>query len=93
MGDISQEESVLKCIIAVAQKKHVRLNPDKKVVDNVVKGIVRNLAKHGSAYCPCRIVTGNEEIDRFNVCPCSNMESEVKTNGQCKCRLYFKEDE
>lgn len=90
--DASSEEAVLKRIRSIAQKKHVKLNPDTATVDRVVKGLIRNKEKYGQALCPCRIRTGDDEIDRFNICPCSDMEKEVNTNGHCKCRLYFKEE-
>jgi ferredoxin-thioredoxin reductase catalytic subunit len=88
--DVLSEESMLKYIKAIADKKHVVLNNDQKVVSTVVRGLVRNKEKYGKALCPCRVRTGDDEIDRFIECPCSDMEKEVNTNGFCKCRLYFK---
>ena len=65
-----------------------RLNPDKRLADALLEGLVRRRAKFGDYYCPCRIVTGNPDIDRRNVCPCATHEEEIARTGKCHCGLY-----
>ena len=53
-----------------AQKTGIKLNPDKKIVETVIKGLLKNKELKGEIYCPCRIVTGNKEKDKKIICPC-----------------------
>ncbi len=92
MSEMTSEESMLKCITSIATKKHMHLNEDHKVVNMVIRGLVRNKDKYGRALCPCQIRTGNDETDRKIECPCTNMVEDVNMKGHCKCNLYFKGD-
>jgi ferredoxin-thioredoxin reductase catalytic chain len=65
-----------------------RLNPDGHIVEALLDGLVRRKAKSGDFYCPCRIVTGNRETDKNNVCPCVTHEAEIAETGKCHCGLY-----
>jgi ferredoxin-thioredoxin reductase catalytic subunit len=65
-----------------------RLNPDDRIVEALLEGLVRRKAKSGDFYCPCRIVTGNVEADRRNVCPCVTHEAEIAETGKCHCGLF-----
>ena len=74
-------------------EKHVarsacRLNPDARVAEALIDGLVRRKAKFGDYYCPCRIVTGNAETDKNNVCPCVTHEAEIAETGKCHCGLF-----
>ena len=82
--------------IAERIRKHAaesacRLNPDEHIVDARVEGLVRRKVRFGDYYCPCRIVTGNTETDRRNVCPCETHEAEIAETGKCHCGLFVGE--
>ena len=68
-----------------------RLNPDAKVVEALLDGLVRRKERFGDYYCPCRVVTGNEETDRANICPCKTHEEEIARTGKCHCGLFVGE--
>jgi ferredoxin-thioredoxin reductase catalytic subunit len=70
-----------------------RLNPAETIVDALIEGLVRRKAKFGDYYCPCRIVTGNAETDRHNVCPCTTHQAEIAENGKCHCGMYVGEND
>jgi ferredoxin-thioredoxin reductase catalytic chain len=77
-------------------RKHVaesvcRLNPSESVVEALIEGLVRRKQRSGDFYCPCRIVTGNLETDRNNVCPCTTHEAEIAETGRCHCGLFVGE--
>ena len=73
-----------------ADEKGFQLQPDEKILDMVLTGLLRNKEKHGEIYCPCRRVTGNKEEDKKIICPCIYHEDEVKEDGHCKCLLFIK---
>lgn len=76
-----------------AKKKKYRLNPDKENLDTVINGLAKNKEEYGNRYCPCRIVTGNEEENRKIICPCIYHKEEIENDGMCHCELFFKKDE
>lgn len=64
------------------------LNPNQAQRDTVIRGLIKNLIKYGYTYCPCSILR-NED----NICPCENLHEDIKKNGTCHCRLFFKKKE
>ena len=67
-----------------------KLNPDQKIVDRIMVGLLRNEKKYGKIYCPCRRVTGNEADDEKIICPCIYHKNEVAKDGKCFCGLFVK---
>jgi len=72
-----------------ADKVGIKLNPNEKVVDGVIRGLLRNKQFKGDIYCPCRIVTGNKEKDKEIACPCVFHRGEIELQQHCKCSLFF----
>lgn len=90
------ETETLRHEVAERIRRHIgasacRLNPDAKIVAALVEGLVRRKLKFGDYYCPCRVVTGNADIDRRNVCPCETHEAEIAETGHCHCALFVGE--
>jgi carbon-monoxide dehydrogenase catalytic subunit len=83
------EKQILKFSQEYAKKAGFKLNPDKKQLSYVIKGLKKNEDKYGERYCPCRLVTGNFEEDRIIICPCIYHTQEIKDQGHCLCRLFF----
>ncbi len=73
-----------------AEEHGFRLNPDAKIVEGTIKGLLENEKKHGQRYCPCRRVTRNREEDKKIICPCIFHKKEIETQGHCLCQLFFK---
>ena len=73
-----------------AENNGFHLNPDKKIVERVISGLLRNEDKYGCQYCPCRRVTGNKEDDAKKICPCVWHKDEINKDGHCFCNLYVK---
>ena len=71
-----------------AAESPCRLNPDPKIVEALLNGLVRRKEKFGDYYCPCRVVTGNPETDGANICPCETHEDEIARTGKCHCGLF-----
>jgi len=73
-----------------AEKNGFRLNPNKKIVEGVMKGLLENEKRFGKRYCPCRRVKGIPELDRKILCPCVYHKKEIETQGHCHCLLFVK---
>lgn len=73
-----------------AKEKGINLNPDEKVVEAVVKGLIAHQEKNGELYCPCRVLTGDKEEDKKIICPCVYHLDEIEKDGHCHCMLFVK---
>lgn len=88
---MSRYDEVLKMAEEHAKEHDHNLNPDKKIVEAIIKGLIRNEEKHGEIYCPCRVVDGNE--DEKKICPCFWHDDEIKKMGHCLCKLFVAKNE
>jgi len=73
-----------------ARKNGFKLNPNKEVVKNLIKGLLMNEKKYGQKYCPCRRISGDLEEDRPKICPCKWHKEEIERDGHCYCGLFYK---
>jgi ferredoxin-thioredoxin reductase catalytic subunit len=87
---MDDHEACLKSIKAHARKFGFELNPDHATVMRVVCGLLKNKKKYGKYYCPCKVVTGAEDIDLANECPCYYHEMDIALDGKCHCNLYIR---
>lgn len=86
--EFMNEKEVLEISKRYAKSQGFKLNPDKKIVDTTIKGLVANERKYGFRYCPCRMVTGIPERDKDIICPCAFHKTEIKNLGHCLCGLF-----
>jgi ferredoxin-thioredoxin reductase catalytic subunit len=68
------------------------LNPDKKFVNDLFDGLKKNEERYGYPSCPCRLASGNLEIDRDIICPCFYRDPDVQEYNACYCGLYVNKD-
>ncbi|RLI96131.1 MAG: ferredoxin:thioredoxin reductase [Candidatus Aenigmatarchaeota archaeon] len=73
-----------------AKRSGYSLNPNKKFLEAIARGLSMNEYHHGKRYCPCRPITGNREEDEKNVCPCVYHKEEIEKDGKCHCSLFFR---
>lgn len=92
-GKQEKIEEFIKEYEEYAQQNGFKLNPDRKVVERLVIGMLENEKKYGARYCPCKRITGNLEEDRLKICPCQFMRKEIEEQGHCFCGLFLKRDE
>ena len=81
-------ERVTRTAERCARKGGLALQSDLPLRRHVLRGLARNLIEHGRAYCPCREVTGDKELDRVNICPCRTHLKEIESAGECECGLF-----
>jgi len=83
-------EKIIKSYQEYAEKNGFKLNPNREIVENLIKGMLENEKKYGAKYCPCRRITGNPEEDRPKICPCAYHLEEIERDGHCICGLFVK---
>ncbi len=64
------------------------LTPQPDLLQGFLEGLKANEDRYGYPSCPCRLATGNFEIDRDIICPCDYRDPDVAQYGACYCRLY-----
>jgi ferredoxin-thioredoxin reductase catalytic chain len=64
------------------------LTPQPDLLQMFIEGLKVNEDRYGYPSCPCRLATGNLEIDRDIICPCDYRDPDVAEFGACYCRLY-----
>jgi ferredoxin-thioredoxin reductase catalytic subunit len=82
-------------VIEERSRRHAReaglvLNPDAKKLRMLFTALARRKVRYGEFYCPCRVVTGDREKDKPNICPCEPHLREAADHGHCLCELFFK---
>ncbi len=88
--DLKAAKQLLKSIRRYARASGYIIQPNKKILAVVLKGLLNNIKKYGYKYCPCRKVTGNIFEDKKIICPCVYHKDEIKRDGYCKCMLYYR---
>lgn len=73
-----------------AEQNGFKLNPDKKVVEVIIKGLLEREKKFGARYCPCRRITEDKEEDKKIICPCIYHKEEIEKDGKCFCGLFVR---
>jgi len=85
---VSSIEQVRKRVEAAAKTYGYFLTPQPELLQMFLEGLKTNEERYGYPSCPCRLATGNFEIDRDSICPCDYRDPDVAEFGACYCRLY-----
>jgi len=83
-------EKLIKEYEEYAKQNRFSLNPNRKIVEGIVKSLLEKEKKFGKRYCPCRRITGNPEEDKKIICPCIFHREEIEKNGHCLCGLFVR---
>lgn len=89
-SDFRAEKQMLKNLRRYERASGYKLQPNKKILNVLIKGLLNNIKKYGYRYCPCREISGNPIEDKKIICPCIYHKDEIKRDGYCKCLLYYK---
>ena len=84
------EKQFLTLLKKHAKSQNIKINPDTELVMSLIKGMLANEKEHGFRYCTCRILTGDKEKDKKNICPCAYHLEEIKSQGSCLCGIFLK---
>lgn len=84
-------EEVIQEYEEYAKNNGFNLNPDRKIVENIINALIEREKKFGKRYCPCRRITGDKEEDKKIVCPCAYHKEEIEKNGHCHCNLFVRQ--
>lgn len=75
-----------------ARSRGIHLTTDQSLLNDLFSGLKENEERYGYPSCPCRIASGNFEVDRDIICPCDYRDPDVEEFGVCYCSLYVNKD-
>ncbi|MCW4028319.1 MAG: ferredoxin:glutaredoxin reductase [Candidatus Bathyarchaeota archaeon] len=81
-------EQVRKRAEADAKTFGYYLTPQPDLLQMFLEGLKTNEERYGYPSCPCRLATGNLDLDRDIICPCDYRDPDVAQYGSCYCRFY-----
>jgi ferredoxin-thioredoxin reductase catalytic chain len=87
--DMTTKEGMTEYLNKVCKTNKWILNKNKQTFDDLLDGLVENKKKYGYQSCPCRLASGNKDLDRDLICPCDYAKLDVKEYGTCYCNLYM----
>ena len=90
--DMETTEGMKKYVGMVSQKNNWILNKDQTTFNDLIDGLVENKKSMGYQSCPCRLASGNRDLDRDLICPCDYASDDTKEFGACYCNLYMRSD-
>ncbi len=73
---------------AIQEPKGNYFNADLKVTFELLEGLLANKERYGYMSCPCRLASGDREVDQDIICPCAYREQGIAEYGSCYCNLY-----
>lgn len=83
-------EKLIEAYEEYAKENGYKLNPNRMIVEGVIKGLMARKDEFGEQYCPCRKMSGDKEEDKKIICPCIYHEEEIEKDGHCFCNLFVK---
>ena len=85
-------EDYLPVFKRVAEKRGLKVSPDKELLLSFAEGLIKNRERYGMPLCPCRLATGKKEVDKLIMCPCVYAPEDIKQYNRCYCGLYLSQD-
>jgi len=84
-------EDIIRIWERFSEKNDFKINPDKKIVESVLDGVIDNEKNFGLRLCPCRLRDGTKERDLELICPCNfKLHDTWQKEGRCWCGLFVK---
>ncbi len=74
------------------ESKGYFFNRDRAFVLDLMESLLINRDRYGYMACPCRLASGNRDLDKDIFCPCVYREPDVAEFGACYCGLYVSKD-
>jgi ferredoxin-thioredoxin reductase catalytic subunit len=76
-------EQLYEMLRKVQEPKGYFFNREREKVFDLLDGLLVNRERYGYMSCPCRLASGNRDLDRDIICPCIYREEDLRTYGRC----------
>ena len=85
-------EELLDKLRPLQESKGYFFNRDRAFVLDLMESLLVNRDRYGYMACPCRLASGNRDLDKDIFCPCTYRDPDVAEFGACYCGLYVSKD-
>ena len=85
-------EELLEKLRPLQESKGYFFNRDRAFVLDLMESLLVNRDRYGYMACPCRLASGNRDLDKDIFCPCVYRDPDVAEFGACYCGLYVSKD-
>jgi len=85
---MNEMEKLYEMLKKVQEPKGYFFNKDKERAFELLEALLINKDRYGYMSCPCRLATGERELDKDILCPCVYRTPDVEEYGSCYCNLY-----
>lgn len=89
---MSEAEKLYETLKKIQEPKGYYFNKDRERTLDLLEALLINKERYGYMGCPCRLLSGDLEMDKDILCPCAYREPDVKEYGSCYCNLYVTQD-
>ena len=76
-------EQLYEMLRKVQEPKGYFFNREREKVFDLLDGLLVNRERYGYMSCPCRLASGNRDLDQDIICPCIYREEDLRTYGRC----------
>jgi len=85
---VNEAEQLYEMLKKVQEPKGYYFNKDRNRVVELLEALLVNKERYGYMACPCRLASGDRELDEDILCPCAYRTPDVKEFDSCYCNLY-----
>ncbi len=89
---MSPAEKLYEQLKKTQEPKGYFLNKDRDLVFELLEALLFNKDRYGYMSCPCRLASGQRELDKDILCPCVYRAPDVQEYGSCYCALYVSQE-
>jgi ferredoxin-thioredoxin reductase catalytic chain len=92
MSDTEETDQMYERLKRVNEPRGYFFNRDERQTRQLIDGLLANRERYGYMCCPCRLASGDRELDRDIICPCAYRTPDVDQYGSCYCALYVSKE-
>jgi ferredoxin-thioredoxin reductase catalytic subunit len=85
---MNEVERLYETLKKIQEPKGYYFNIDKERVFDLLDALLVNKKRYGYMSCPCRLASGERDLDKDILCPCVYRNPDVEEYGSCYCNLY-----
>ena len=89
---MSEIETLYDLLKKAQEPKGYYFNKDRTRVNDLLSSLLVNKGRYGYMACPCRLASGDRQLDADIICPCVYRVPDVQEFGSCYCNLYVSRD-
>jgi len=88
MPEAREIDSLYQKLKELMEPQGLYFNRDTELVRDLLNSLLINRRSLGYMACPCRLASGDYELDKDIICPCVYARPDIRDYGSCYCGLY-----